>query len=424
MQAAPEQVAEAVYLHDDKGDCWTKSFKNGQIGLVNGSYAILPNGTKVGSTGDTGLLTADSEGENIRVFGYVYLESGEFHLSDIGSLPDSADYVVLCDASGKDWAQMLGDRTNFSAEYDAGTRTFSSVQGEIWLTIAEGKEEPENKYRIYKFNEGNKTVEIYDLTGWSEENAVLLAVCSCSDWSLVTLQAPEDVSSVEDISCIIDGTAIRLTEGAVTLPKGKTITIGTTEYTAAADGTGLAYNGGKAKLTAGTVALDKDESVTIGTTDTTIQPVSGNGVQVALTDGKYTLSGIGDGEKVSIGDKTYLYHGNTKFLEECTETYTNGSGDGYILNSAGSITFKSDGKLDTDTAATMPSSLGENGALDQISRAMPEGNTYYSKRMVRGLTRRRLLPIPWKRRQVALMSWNLRTIAMANLTLMSMASPI
>jgi len=100
VQAAPEQVAEAVYLHDDKVDCWTKSFKNGQIGLVNGSYAILPNGTKVGSTGDTGLLTADSEGENIRVFGYVYLESGEFHLSDIGSLPDSADYVVLCDASG------------------------------------------------------------------------------------------------------------------------------------------------------------------------------------------------------------------------------------------------------------------------------------------------------------------------------------
>ncbi|MBR3457427.1 MAG: hypothetical protein IKH16_04645, partial [Selenomonadaceae bacterium] len=79
-----------------------------------------------------------------------------------------------------------------------------------------------------------------------------------------------------------NGTA-QLTAGEVSLAGGETIDIGTTTYTAAANGTRLAYSGGKAKLTAGTVALDKGETVAVGTTSYT-SAANGTALSYAAKD--------------------------------------------------------------------------------------------------------------------------------------------
>ncbi len=149
VRVAPGQEAEAVYRHDAKGDCWAESFKNGQINISNGSYAVLPDGAEVVAPHEgAGSLTADSDG-NITVCGQVYLKSGVFHLSNNTLTGYSG--VVLYDASGKYWATLPRDKKHpNSAVYDAGTRTFSSVQGRIWLTVAEGEEESAIRSRIYK----------------------------------------------------------------------------------------------------------------------------------------------------------------------------------------------------------------------------------------------------------------------------------
>ena len=87
------------------------------------------------------------------------------------------------------------------------------------------------------------------------------------------------------------------------MDKGESIAVGTTEYTAAADGTDLACNGGKAKLTAGAVALSKGESVTVGTTEYTAEA---NGTTLACDDGKAKLTAgkvaLDTGESIVIGD--------------------------------------------------------------------------------------------------------------------------
>ena len=138
----------------------------------------------------------------------------------------------------------------------------------------------------------------------------------------------------------------------------------------------------------GTISLGANESITIsdanGNNTKQIAAGEGSTIDVAVTNGKYTLSGLDtEGEKVSIGGKNYLYHKDTNFLEEYADAeYQTGKGTGYILNeNSSSISFTCGGNagpgvLDTTTAKDMPIVLTGDG-LGTICRAMPAGATYY-----------------------------------------------
>lgn len=136
---------------------------------------------------------------------------------------------------------------------------------------------------------------------------------------------------------------------------------------------------GKISLNAGEAITLSDEN---GTNPKTITAGTGSTIDVAVVNGKYTLSGLDNNEKVTIGTKEYIYHANTKFLEECTSTYPNGSGDGYILTGS-SISFdvngSGNGTLDEYTATAMPESMAGDNSLGIICRAVSEGatNKYY-----------------------------------------------
>ena len=378
VSVAPGQEAEATYRHNAAGDCWAESFRNGEIVCQYGAYAVLSNGTRVTSL-STGVchLTADSEGD-VTVGGEVSLGSSVFHLTQAALCEDSsseAPFAIL-------ERYAYGNENPVAAEYDTETRTFSSIRGQILLLV----DREADKYCIYRFNEDDCMVDIYERTDFGNGTETLVTRRAYHDLSKVSLQVPEDVSLVlaEDdfgleldmVTVTMEGTA--LAPQGEDLPEGKAGTVyqdktGNTRYAV------LTKSGGVYTLTAGDSAITKIDLTGLGAATVKIEGAK-LGASTTYTTGSgsfttgdkdFTLSRNGEETILSDADSvTLLQAGKYRLTTETAVTVAAQgthiiNGTSYALSENAGIRVDGNGKATKLTAGTLVLDANESIAMNR-----------------------------------------------------------